>query len=42
MASNTRTRRYYERLGFEFVAWRDFCGDRCLVYRLRRPGPAAN
>lgn len=42
MASNTRAHRFYERLGFEYVAQRDFCGDRCTVYQLRRPGAAAN
>ena len=40
---NARAHRFYERLGFEFVARRDFHGDRCCVYRLRRPGsPALN
>lgn len=36
LADNTRAHRFYERLGFEFVAKRDFCGDQCCVYRLRR------
>jgi aminoglycoside 6'-N-acetyltransferase len=40
MVDNTRAHRFYERLGFEFVAQREFCGDECLVYRLRRPGAA--
>lgn len=40
MVHNTRAHRFYERLGFEFVAQREFCGDECFVYRLRRPGAA--
>jgi RimJ/RimL family protein N-acetyltransferase len=36
LASNTRTRRFYERLGFRFVErWR-FGQDDCFVYRLDR------
>lgn len=34
--SNTRARRFYERLGFEFVARRRFGLDDCAVYRLDR------
>ncbi len=37
LESNTRSHAFYERLGFEFVAKRDFHGDTCCVYRLRRP-----
>jgi len=40
MDSNTRAHRFYERLGFEYVVCRSFGGDRCFVYRLRRPGTA--
>ena len=36
-ADNTRAHRFYERLGFEYVAQREFCGDQCIVYRLKRP-----
>jgi len=40
---NDRAHRFYERLGFEYVAGRCFGDDRCIVYRLSRPGsPAAN
>jgi aminoglycoside 6'-N-acetyltransferase len=43
LESNTRSHRFYERLGFEFVVQRDFHGDQCRVYSLRRPGlPPAN
>jgi aminoglycoside 6'-N-acetyltransferase len=43
LETNTRSHAFYERLGFEFVARRDFHGDTCCVYRLRRKGtPAAN
>ena len=35
---NTRAHRFYERLGFQFVVNRRFGEDRCLVYRLTRPG----
>jgi aminoglycoside 6'-N-acetyltransferase len=38
LVANTRAHRFYERLGFEFVVQRDFHGDQCRVYRLRRPG----
>jgi aminoglycoside 6'-N-acetyltransferase len=36
LASNTRARRFYERLGFEFVEYRQFGADECSVYRLNR------
>jgi aminoglycoside 6'-N-acetyltransferase len=36
LASNTRARRFYERLGFEFVEYRQFGADECCVYRLNR------
>ena len=36
LRENTAAQRFYERLGFEFVACRDFRGDCCSVYRLRR------
>ena len=42
MVTNTRAHAFYERLGFEFLAKREFCGDKCMVYRLRRPGSAPN
>lgn len=38
LETNSRSHAFYERLGFEFVALRDFHGDHCCVYRLRRPG----
>jgi aminoglycoside 6'-N-acetyltransferase len=41
LESNTRSHRFYERLGFEYVAGRCFGDDRCVVYRLRR-APAKN
>jgi aminoglycoside 6'-N-acetyltransferase len=36
MASNTRARRFYERLGFRFVENCRFGDDDCAVYRLDR------
>lgn len=36
LASNTRARRFYERLGFKFVEYRRFGEDDCAVYRLDR------
>ena len=36
--TNIRAHRFYERLGFKYVACRCFDDDRCFVYRLRRPG----
>lgn len=36
LASNVRAQRFYERLGFRFVARRRFGADECLVYRLSR------
>ena len=36
LARNTRARRFYERLGFEFVEERTFGEDHCAVYRLDR------
>lgn len=41
LSSNTRSHRFYERLGFEFVAERTFGGHACRVYRLTRGGVAA-
>jgi len=41
LESNQRANRFYERLGFEFVARREFCGQQCCVYRLRREGTTA-
>jgi aminoglycoside 6'-N-acetyltransferase len=40
LEANVRAHRFYERLGFEFVAKREFCGELCNVYRLRREGIA--
>jgi aminoglycoside 6'-N-acetyltransferase len=36
LASNTRSHRFYERLGFRFLERRQFGADDCLVYRLSR------
>jgi aminoglycoside 6'-N-acetyltransferase len=36
LASNTRTHRFYERLGFQFVEPRRFGDDDCFVYHLNR------
>ncbi len=36
LASNTRSHRFYERLGFRFVEPRHFGADHCHVYRLER------
>lgn len=36
LASNTRARRFYERIGFRFVEHRRFGDDDCAVYRLDR------
>jgi aminoglycoside 6'-N-acetyltransferase len=36
LAANTRAHRFYERLGFQFVACRRFGADDCRVYRLNR------
>lgn len=36
LASNTRSHRFYERLGFRFVQRRRFGRDDCFVYRLHR------
>lgn len=36
LASNVRAHRFYERLGFRFVAHRRFGEDDCAVYRLER------
>jgi aminoglycoside 6'-N-acetyltransferase len=36
LASNVRTHRFYERLGFRFVERRQFGSDDCFVYRLDR------
>ncbi len=36
LASNTRSHRFYERLGFRFVERRTFGLDDCCVYRLER------
>lgn len=41
LESNRRARRFYERLGFEFVERRQFDQDDCIVYRLTRAGYAA-
>ena len=37
LASNTRARRFYERIGFHFVEYRRFGTDDCAVYRIDRP-----
>ena len=36
LASNTGARRFYERLGFEYIEDRRFGADLCAVYRLAR------
>jgi aminoglycoside 6'-N-acetyltransferase len=36
LASNTRSHRFYQRLGFKFVERRQFGKDDCFVYRLDR------
>src|SRR5215207_7415026 len=37
LESNTRSHRFYERLGFEYVVCRRFGEDCCFVYKLKRP-----
>jgi aminoglycoside 6'-N-acetyltransferase len=41
LASNTRSHRFYERLGFEFVVERTFGDHCCRVYKLTRDRKAA-
>jgi aminoglycoside 6'-N-acetyltransferase len=41
LTSNTRSHRFYERLGFEFVVERTFGEDCCRVYKLTRGRPGA-
>jgi len=41
LSSNTRSHRFYERLGFEFVVERILGERACRVYRLTRGGAAA-
>ncbi len=36
LSGNTGARRFYERLGFRFVEYRDFDEDHCAVYRFDR------
>lgn len=36
LASNTRARTFYERIGFRFVGYRTFGNDDCAVYEYRR------
>ena len=36
LVSNTRAHRFYERLGFQRIESRQFGGDDCFVYRLKR------
>lgn len=36
LESNTRARKFYERLGFQFIEHRRFGDDDCCVYRLNR------
>ena len=38
LAAHTRAQRFYERLGFRYVARRRFGADDCFVYRLSRAG----
>jgi aminoglycoside 6'-N-acetyltransferase len=37
LETNTRARRFYESLGFEYVVRRCFGNDVCSVYKLTRP-----
>lgn len=37
LVSNIKARRFYERLGFEFVELRWFNKDHCAIYKLDRP-----
>jgi Acetyltransferase (GNAT) domain len=37
LASNTRSHRFYERIGFRFLESRRFGADECFVYRLAVP-----
>jgi len=41
LKTNTRTHRFYERLGFQFSVERCFGKDSRFVYRLARPGASA-
>ena len=41
LASNVRSHRFYERLGFQLVGRRQFGEDDCLVYQLSRTVAAA-
>ena len=36
LASNTRARRFYEKMGFEEVGPRIFENEECIVYRIER------
>ncbi|CAH0999566.1 Aminoglycoside N(6')-acetyltransferase type 1 [Neolewinella maritima] len=36
LSSNTDAHRFYRKLGFAYVDERDFAGDRCMVFELRR------
>lgn len=36
LKSNTKAHKFYEKIGFKFVIEREFDGDICLVYELKR------
>jgi Acetyltransferases, including N-acetylases of ribosomal proteins len=36
LSSNTRGRKFYERMGYRFVEYRNFGEDHCAVYELTR------
>jgi len=36
LKSNVKARRFYEKLGFEFIEEREFDGTNCVVYELKR------
>lgn len=42
LKSNVRAHRFYERIGFELIEERNFEGDVCLVYELKRNRQSLN